>query len=229
VAWLRADLAASTKRCRLAYFHRPRWTSGTHGDADDLAALFQVLYDHSVTLLLSAHDHDYERFAPLGPSGAVEPERGVRQFVVGTGGTTLRGVAAIHTGSEARNADAKGVLQLVLRADGYDWAFLPVAGASYGDGGSGACVPATAGGFKPLQYLASHADLIVAFGADEAAAERHWVAFGRAEGRAIDGFDEARYLANHPDLRAAFGNDGEAATRHYIRFGYFEGRDDDGG
>jgi hypothetical protein len=123
------------------------------------------------------------------------------------------------------------VLRLALRADGYDWAFLPVAGASYGDGGSGACVPAAtagAGEFKPLQYLASHGDLIVAFGVDEAAAERHWETFGRVEGRAIDSFDEARYLANYPDLRAAFGEDGEAATRHYIRFGYFEGRDDGG-
>jgi hypothetical protein len=232
VAWLKADLAASPRRCKLAYFHRPRWSSGRHGDADDLAALFQVLYDARVTLLLSAHDHDYERLAPLGPSGAVEPGRGVRQFVVGTGGAPLRGFAAPRAGSEARDATAKGVLQLVLRADGYDWAFLPVAGASYGDGGSGACVPAAptaAGEFKPLQYLASHADLIEAFGADEAAAERHWEAFGRAEGRAIDGFDEARYLANHPDLRAAFGEDGEAATQHYIERGYFEGRDDGGG
>jgi hypothetical protein len=226
VAWLRADLAASAKRCKLAYFHRPRWTSGTHGDADDLAALVQVLYDHRVTLLLSAHDHDYERFAPLDPSGAVEPGRGVRQFVVGTGGTTLRGFAAVRAGSEAREAGTKGVLQLVLRADGYDWEFLPVAGASYSDSGSGACVPA--GEFDPLQYVASHGDLIVAFGADEAAGGWHWETFGQAEGRAADGFDEARYLANYPDLQAAFGNDGEAATRHYIEHGYFEGRDDGG-
>jgi acid phosphatase type 7 len=235
VAWLKADLAASPRRCKLAYLHRPRWSSGRHGDADDLAALFQVLYDARVTLLLSAHDHDYERLAPLGPSGAVEPGRGVRQFVVGTGGAPLRGFAAPRAGSEARDATAKGVLQLVLRADGYDWEFLPVAGGAYRDGGGGACVPAapvppppSAGEFKPLQYIASHGDLIVAFGADKAAAERHWLAFGRAEGRAIDSFDEARYLANYPDLRAAFGEDGEAATRHYIRSGYFEGRDDGG-
>jgi len=145
VAWLKADLAASPRRCKLAYFHRPRWSSGRHGDADDLAALFQVLYDARVTLLLSGHDHDYERFAPLGPSGEVEPGRGVRQFVVGTGGTTLRGFAAVRAGSEAREAGTKGVLRLELRADGYDWAFLPVAGASYGDTGSEPCVPAAGG------------------------------------------------------------------------------------
>jgi hypothetical protein len=85
-----------------------------------------------------------------------------------------------------------------------------------------------AGEFDPLQYVASHGDLIRAIGADEAAGERRWRAFGQAEGRIADGFDEVRYLENHPDLRAAFGEDGDAATRHYIERGYFEGRDDGG-
>jgi acid phosphatase type 7 len=228
VAWLKADLAASPRRCKLAYLHRPRWTSGAHGDADDLAALVQVLHDARVTLLLSAHDHDYERFAPLDPSGAVEPGRGVRQFVVGTGGATLSGFVAAHAGSEAREAGTKGVLQLELRADGYDWEFLPVAGASYSDSGSGACVPAAAGEFDPLQYVATHEDLIRTIGADEEAAKRHYFAIGFNEGRATDTFNEVGYLERYPDLRAWVGDDADAATRHYIQHGYFEGRDDGG-
>jgi arylsulfatase A-like enzyme len=78
-----------------------------------------------------------------------------------------------------------------------------------------------------LQYIASHGDLIRAFGTDEAAGERHYLAFGRAEGRLLDGFDESRYLAKHPDLRAAFGADARAATVHYILHGFAEGRTDD--
>jgi hypothetical protein len=219
--WTASPVRRSTTRS-------PQRASASRARADDLATLFQVLYDARVTLLLSGHDHDYERLAPLGPSGAVEPGRGVRQFVVGTGGAPLRGFAAARAGSEARDATAKGVLQLVLRADGYDWAFLPVAGASYGDGGSETCVPAApaAGEFEPLQYIASHEDLIRTIGADEAAAERHWLTVGQAAGREADDFNEVQYLANYPDLQTAFGDDTDAATHHYIQAGYFEGRTD---
>ena len=176
--------------------------------------------------MLAGHDHDYERFAPLNPSGEVVPGRGVRSFVVGTGGAPLRALGTPRWGSEARNADAKGVLQLVLRADGYDWTFLPVAGASYSDSGSGMCVPAAE--FDPLQYIASHDDLIKAYGADEVAGERHWLSDGQAEGRKADDFNEVQYLENYPDLQVAFGDDTDAATRHYIQAGFFEGRNDVG-
>jgi acid phosphatase type 7 len=141
--WLRSDLATSTARCKLAFFHRPRFSSGEHGDATEMGAIFQSLYDARVSVALAGYEHHYERFAPMSPSGEIEPGRGVRSFVVGTGGAPLRALGgAPRPGSEARQADAKGVLQLKLRADGYDWAFLPVAGASYSDSGSGTCVPA---------------------------------------------------------------------------------------
>jgi hypothetical protein len=143
--WLRSDLAGSTARCKLAFFHHPRFSSGRHGDAPEMGGIFEILYDARVSVVLAGHDHHYERFAPLDPSGAVEPGRGVRQFVVGTGGAPLRSFAAVRAGSEVQEAGTKGVLQLVLRADGYDWAFLPVAGASYGDTGSEPCVPAAGG------------------------------------------------------------------------------------
>jgi hypothetical protein len=84
-------------------------------------------------------------------------------------------------------------------------------------------------GFDGLQYVASHGDLIAAFGADADAdaGERHYLDFGLAEGRVADTFDEARYLANYPDLQAAFGGDAAVATEHYILFGFAEGRTDD--
>ena len=81
-------------------------------------------------------------------------------------------------------------------------------------------------GFDGLQYIASNEDLIAALGADPAAGERHYLAFGEDEERETDAFDEEQYLANYPDLQAVFGDDGEAATVHYIRFGFDEGRTD---
>jgi VCBS repeat-containing protein len=81
-------------------------------------------------------------------------------------------------------------------------------------------------GFDGLQYIASHPDLIPAFGLDAAAGQQHYLAFGEAEGRALDTFDEQQYLARYPDLQAAFGADADAATAHYIQFGFREGRTD---
>ena len=140
--WLKSDLAASRKRCKLAYLHRPRWSSGRHGDSSGLADVYKILYDNRVTLLLSGHDHDYERFAPLTPAGAVDSVRGVRQFVVGTGGAVLRSFSTVRTGSQVRSTASKGVLRLTLQATGYAWKFLPVAGSSLTEQGSGTCVPA---------------------------------------------------------------------------------------
>ena len=82
-------------------------------------------------------------------------------------------------------------------------------------------------GFDGLQYVASHGDLIAAFGADAAAGEQHYLDLGLAEGREADTFDEAQYLRNYPDLQAAFGGDAAAATVHYIQHGFAEGRTDD--
>jgi hypothetical protein len=79
-------------------------------------------------------------------------------------------------------------------------------------------------GFDEISYLATHPDLMMAFGSNGAAATRHYVQYGFHEGRVLDGFDEVSYLANNPDLIAAFGSDGAAATRHYVQYGFHEGR-----
>jgi hypothetical protein len=82
------------------------------------------------------------------------------------------------------------------------------------------------GEFDALQYIASHDDLILAFGANATAGEQHYVQLGQAEGRVADDFNEAQYLANYPDLQAAFGADAQAATVHFITNGFAEGRTD---
>ena len=90
--------------------------------------------------MLSGHDHDYERFAPQSPQGVLEPDRGVRQFVVGTGGDTHRGWEEDPPNTEVRDADTWGVLKLTLHPTSYDWEFIPIAGQTFTDSGSANCV-----------------------------------------------------------------------------------------
>ena len=141
VAWLKADLAANAAACTLAYWHRPRWSSGYHGSSSGPAALIQTLYAAGADVVLNGHDHDYERFAPQNPSGQRDDARGLRQFVVGTGGR-LVALKTTAPNSEVRQASALGVLKLTLAEGSYSWQFLPVAGATFTDSGSAACVGA---------------------------------------------------------------------------------------
>jgi len=93
----------------------------------------------SASLVLAGHDHHYERFAPQRPDGTSDPEHGIRQFVVGTGGQFLRPFEVIRANSEVRDAKTFGVIRLKLRADGYDWEFLPASGNTFRDAGSSGC------------------------------------------------------------------------------------------
>lgn len=136
--WLRADLAANTESCTLAYWHHPRFSSGTHGDNPALQALWQALYEANADLVLGGHDHDYERFAPQTPSGVLDQARGLREFVAGMGGKGLRGFATTRANSQARDATSLGVLELTLRPGAYDWRYRAAVG-SFADSGSAAC------------------------------------------------------------------------------------------
>jgi len=134
--WLRADLAANRSRCTIAYWHHPLFSSGKHGDQPRMRDFWQLLYEAGADIVLSAHDHTYERYAPQSPDGFSDPAQGIRQFVVGTGGAAPYEFTAPRSTSEVR-LSALGVLKLTLRADDYDWNFIPVSGA--GDSGTGAC------------------------------------------------------------------------------------------
>jgi acid phosphatase type 7 len=138
--WLRADLNQHRTRCTLAYWHHPRFSSGAHhGSQEHVRDLWQALYETGADVVLSGHEHNYERFAPLDPTGTVDQAQGIREFVVGTGGRSLYPFDRPLPGSELRESDTYGVLQLTLNADGYDWQFLPVDGESFTDAGSDRC------------------------------------------------------------------------------------------
>lgn len=139
VQWLQADLAAHPAACTLAYWHHPRFSSGPHGNDAKMQALWQVLYEAGADIVLNGHDHDYERFAPQDPAGTPDPSRGIREFVVGTGGRPLSAKTTSATGSEIFQGNTFGVLKLSLREGGYDWAFVPIAGQGFSDSGSAKC------------------------------------------------------------------------------------------
>lgn len=138
--WLREDLAANPTACTLAYWHHPRFSSGsTHGSDPGLQTIWTTLYDAGVDVVLSGHEHNYERFAPLDPTGAVDAAKGIRQFVVGTGGRSHYPFGPPLPGSEVRHTGTFGVLVLTLRSATYQWQFVPEAGKTFTDSGSGRC------------------------------------------------------------------------------------------
>ena len=137
--WLRGELAASPTKCVLAYFHTPLFGSGTNGSNPQMQAIWVLLYEAGADVVLSGHDHNYERFALQDPNGRADPQRGIRQFVVGTGGGPLTPFRTIRANSEVRSNTAWGVLKLTLHPDRYDWQFMAVPGQSFSDQGSQSC------------------------------------------------------------------------------------------
>ncbi len=137
--WLRADLAANPRKCTLAYWHHPRYSSGSHGNNTAVNPLWKALYAAGADVVLSGHDHDYERFAPQNPYSGADAARGIRQFVVGVGGKGHYQFSSVKPNSQVRNGKTFGVLKLTLRPASYDWRFVPEAGKTFTDSGSTAC------------------------------------------------------------------------------------------
>jgi acid phosphatase type 7 len=134
--WLTADLANHPNKCTLAYFHAPLYSSGQHGNSTYVRPFWKALYQANADLVLSGHDHSYERFAPQDPYGAFDSARGMREFVVGTGGKSHYPFGTIRPNSQVRNATTYGVLKLTLHASSYEWKFVPVAGKTFTDSGT---------------------------------------------------------------------------------------------
>jgi hypothetical protein len=139
--WLRQDLAAHPAKCTLAYWHRPLFSSGAaHGSAPEVKVFWDDLYEAGADVVIGGHDHDFERFAPQDPMGRLDSPRGIREFVVGTGGkNTHRMFSTPRPNSEIRRADTYGVLKLTLHPKSYDWVFVPEEGKTFRDSGTSEC------------------------------------------------------------------------------------------
>lgn len=137
--WLREDLKSSPAQCQIALWHHPYFTSGSvHKPETVLRPLFQILVDFGVEANLAGHNHQYERFAPQLADGTPDEAKGVRAFVVGTGGASHYSFDQPQRNSVVRDGSDYGVLKLALHSDSYDWDFVPIEG-SFSDTGSGTC------------------------------------------------------------------------------------------
>ncbi|MCI0551693.1 MAG: metallophosphoesterase [Anaerolineae bacterium] len=140
--WLRAELAANQSVCILAYWHKPRFNSGFHGNNTGVQPFWDALYEYGADVILNGHGHIYERFAPQDPNGQADLTRGIREFIAGTGGASLNKTINVQPNSEVLNNTAYGVLKLTLHPTSYDWEFVPIAGQTFTDSGSSNCVGA---------------------------------------------------------------------------------------
>jgi acid phosphatase type 7 len=140
LTWLEQDLATNAgHECTLAYFHHPLFSSGEHGNQPQVRPIWEALYAANADVVVNGHDHSYERFAPQKPDGSRDAVRGIREFVVGTGGGEHYPFGEIEANSQVRNAKTFGVLKLTLHSNSYAWKFVPVAGKSFTDSGFVPC------------------------------------------------------------------------------------------
>lgn len=145
-AWLNSDLTNTSQPCVLAYWHHTRFASAVNSATNTIYAkvkpFWDALYAHRADVVVVSHQHFYERFAPQTPDGVADPQNGIRQFLVGTGGKSKGGAfQATAPNSEIKKLGTYGVLKLTLNASGYDWDFIPEAGQTFTDVGSGTCHP----------------------------------------------------------------------------------------
>jgi len=140
VRWLKHDLADNRSRCTLAYFHYPLFTSGNYRPGiSSMKPIWEALYSAGADVVLNGHDHNYQRFAPQNPDGGADPERGIREFVVGTGGGNLYPIGSPLSHVESYNDDTYGVLKVTLLPNSYEWRFSAAQGSTFTDSGKDRC------------------------------------------------------------------------------------------
>jgi len=140
--WLIRELdAPGASGCSVAIFHHPLFSSGPHGVVPTMpvvADIWASLYSAGADIVISAHEHFYERFAPQTPTGVPDPQFGMRQFIVGTGGAPLTQPVRRVANSEAV-LTAFGVLRITLDPQSYRWEFLSADGGAILDAGMERC------------------------------------------------------------------------------------------
>jgi acid phosphatase type 7 len=135
--WVKADLAAHPKKCTLAIWHVPLF--GPDSASARMRPVFDLLHKAGAELVINGHEHSYQRFAPQTAFGVADPERGVREFVVGTGGKGVGASDKVLPNREVAYGGGFGVLELKLYQESYSWEFISVAGKTFSDSGSATC------------------------------------------------------------------------------------------
>ena len=210
--WLAADLAAHRTVCTLAYWHIPLFSSGGRA-ASNSKAFWDQLYAAGADVILTGHDHTYERFARQTPNGLADPVAGIREFVVGTGGANHTSFSTTVANSEVRNSSTYGVLRLTLHATSYDWQFVPISGSSFSDSGSETCVGAGSGGPTPSPQGSPSSAPTASPGATSSSAPNSSNFLAIA-----DSYVAADKPTTNYGLSTALRSDGSPILRSYLRF-----------
>jgi hypothetical protein len=137
--WVAQELRTRPRHCTLAYWHHPVHSSGYEGNMPNMRPIWELLYNQNADVVIVGHSHNYERFAPQDLDGHPRPGRGIREFVVGTGGSGSTAMESTKANSEVLSNTAAGILKLTLAPTNYNWEFIPVAGATFRDSGSDVC------------------------------------------------------------------------------------------
>ena len=137
--WLKADLRNKPRGCVMAFWHRPLFSTGEHGDSVRMRKVFAALYDAGAELVVNGHDHGYQRFKPVDSLGVEDAANGVREIVAATGGAALYPFTSDNSLVAVRDNTSHGVLRLDLAPGSYNWEFLPVAGDTFTDSGTADC------------------------------------------------------------------------------------------
>lgn len=137
--WLLADLKSHPAECTIAMWHSPLFSSGTGSVTNDMLQVWRDLYANGVELVVNGDLHGYERFAPQTPDGVQDEAHGIREIIAGTGGSHLGAFKLTANPNSEIRALTWGVLLLSLFPDRYAWAFAPIRGERFSDGGSEQC------------------------------------------------------------------------------------------
>jgi len=125
--WLVDDLESSNAACTLVFFHHPPFTVGSHDDTEAFADLWKILVKHDVTLVVTGHDHNYQRWNPLDASGKADPN-GTVSLVVGTGGQSEYAATREDDRLAGPLLTDTGALRLELNTNGAAFQFITTTG-----------------------------------------------------------------------------------------------------
>jgi 3',5'-cyclic AMP phosphodiesterase CpdA len=140
LAWLKQELDNSRETCSLAYWHKPRFSSGWHPGDATYDAVWRLLYYRGVDIVVNGHSHDYERFLPQDPDGKYNPAKGITEFVSGMGGKSSEDLGSPLPNLATRQNHAFGVLKLTLHPNWAAYQFVPIPGQqTFSDSGTLTC------------------------------------------------------------------------------------------
>ena len=139
--WLASQLqeAHQAGMCSAVLLHHPFISSGKFATAS-VEALWETAAHGGADLMLTGHDHHYERFQKVDANVHPSPT-GMRMFIAGLGGAPAYPLSTTHPSSEYRSNSVHGVMTLTLTPNAYAWGFVQATDNATTDSGADTCTP----------------------------------------------------------------------------------------